>query len=252
MIGRAVPPGSSATGLPVADTLFIRFIGDTVEWQRFDAAGRPVDGGRGDMSDCRGALHGRAGTQTGQGTDADADADAHTPAHTHESAGALDARVVAVVPGERVLLTRAMVPSRQHRQILQAVPYVIEENLADDVEDCFFAIGDRGPDGAVAVSVVERDLLESWIEAFSGLDVSPQFMQPEMDLVAGLAAGDDSDPLRAILDGDRIHLRWRDGAMTIPATDFALTVSMLGRTAEGRRVELVCPADGTVDMALQV
>jgi type II secretory pathway component PulL len=43
-------------------------------------------------------------------------------------------RTYVMIQGEDVLLTSAVVPSKQARQILQAVPYVIEEQLASDVE----------------------------------------------------------------------------------------------------------------------
>ena len=39
-----------------------------------------------------------------------------------------------LIGGEQVLLTSALVPSRQQRQILQAVPYAVEEELAVDAD----------------------------------------------------------------------------------------------------------------------
>ena len=45
-----------------------------------------------------------------------------------------------LVTADEVLLTHASVPSKQLRQIMQAVPFVIEEQLASDVEDCHFAV----------------------------------------------------------------------------------------------------------------
>ena len=39
-----------------------------------------------------------------------------------------------MIPSEDVLLTQAIVPTKQPKQILQAVPYLVEEQLASDVK----------------------------------------------------------------------------------------------------------------------
>ena len=70
--------------------------------------------------------------------------------------------VVVLVPGEQVLLTAAAVPSRQQRQIVQAVPNVVEEQLALDIDDCHFAIGDRNEAGEVSVAVVSLEDMYRW------------------------------------------------------------------------------------------
>ena len=40
---------------------------------------------------------------------------------------------------ELCLLTRATVPGRQQRQVSQAIPYMVEDDLATEVEHCHFA-----------------------------------------------------------------------------------------------------------------
>ena len=128
----------------MADTLFIRPSGDHWQWQLFNSAGRPSDSGEGDAD----ALQLAAGED-------------------------FEGTVIGVVPGESVLLTTAMVPTRQQRQIVQAVPFVVEERLATDLEDCFFALGTHNSDGEIEVAVVDRELLEGWIEAFDSVGYRP-------------------------------------------------------------------------------
>jgi len=75
-------------------------------------------------------------------------------------------RVVMVVAGTEVLMEEAQVPSTNLARALKAVPYSLEEQLAQDVESSHFAFGSRLSNGNIPVVVMARDGLE-WIqEAF--------------------------------------------------------------------------------------
>src|SRR5205809_607323 len=45
-----------------------------------------------------------------------------------------------LVPGELVTLTAVNIPSRQLRQIKQALPYMVEELIADNIEEVHLAL----------------------------------------------------------------------------------------------------------------
>lgn len=76
--------------------------------------------------------------------------------------------VIALVPATAVLRTRADVPVKGAAKIQQALPFALEEQLAEDVDDLHFAAGSRGPDGRVPVAVVRRDLMSEWLARLSG------------------------------------------------------------------------------------
>ena len=78
--------------------------------------------------------------------------------------------------GEDILLTSAKVPSKQPRQILQAVPFIVEESLAQDVEDCHFAIGDRNSAGDVNVAIIDRELLQQRLNLLKELLIQPSII----------------------------------------------------------------------------
>ena len=52
-------------------------------------------------------------------------------------------RVIVLVPGVDVVLTSAVVPSRNRQRIMSAIPYMLEDQLAEDVDSLHFAIGRR-------------------------------------------------------------------------------------------------------------
>lgn len=49
-------------------------------------------------------------------------------------------RVVLLLPDNEVVLSAANVPSKNKKQLTQAVPFALEESLADDIDDLHFSI----------------------------------------------------------------------------------------------------------------
>jgi general secretion pathway protein L len=71
-------------------------------------------------------------------------------------------RCVLAADGAALQIAVATVPSRQRSTILRAVPYILEDQLAEDIERLHFSLGDRDGDGLVPVIVVRRDTLSEW------------------------------------------------------------------------------------------
>ena len=69
-------------------------------------------------------------------------------------------RVCVLVPGADVLLAEPEVPARAGAKLQQLVPYALEEQLADDIDDLHFAIGKRATESSrTPVAVVARALM---------------------------------------------------------------------------------------------
>lgn len=88
---------------------------------------------------------------------------------------------LVLVPGELVLLTAVHIPSRQQRQIKQALPYMVEELIADNIEDVHLAL----PPGRIAdsddipVAVVRHQLLINWLDQLYQHGIRPDFLGPD-------------------------------------------------------------------------
>jgi len=74
-----------------------------------------------------------------------------------------EARLIALAAGTQVLLTRITIPTQNRTKLLRAVPFALEDQLADDVGRLHFALGKREADGAWPVAVVERGWLDDWL-----------------------------------------------------------------------------------------
>lgn len=89
-------------------------------------------------------------------------------------------RVVVFVPAADVRLASAKVPARQPAKVLQAVPYALEDQLAEDVEHLHFAIGPRQEDGSHPVAVLTRHRLQRFLAPLHARGVQPEALVPEM------------------------------------------------------------------------
>lgn len=89
-----------------------------------------------------------------------------------------DRRVIVLVPATEVLTLPAKVPAKGAR-LLAALPYALEDQLADDVENLHFAAGGRRDDGSVRAAVVTREKMDEWLERLSAAGISPARVVPE-------------------------------------------------------------------------
>lgn len=111
-------------------------------------------------------------------------------------------RVCVLVPAADVLVTEASVP-RGGGKLQQVVPFALEEQLADDVEDLHFALGRRGADAVrVPVAVVARSLLDGWLARIRAARLEPQALYADSELLP-------QNPAQAIalLEGDDAIVR---------------------------------------------
>jgi general secretion pathway protein L len=93
-------------------------------------------------------------------------------------------RICVLVPGTDVLLTEPEVPLKAGTKLLQVVPYALEEQLADDIDDLHFAIGKRAADSArTPVAVVRRALMDEWVTGLKSNGLEPECMYADSDLL---------------------------------------------------------------------
>lgn len=118
-------------------------------------------------------------------------------------------RVIVLVPGTEVLRTRAEVPVKGAGKVLQAVPFALEDQLADDVEALHFAAGPRDSAGSVDVAVVRRNLLDEWQRRLAQAGIEPQQIYAESDAVAHTP-----NSATLVLQEDTALFRQPDGCLT--------------------------------------
>jgi general secretion pathway protein L len=88
-------------------------------------------------------------------------------------------KLVVFVPGAEVRLTQVQVPARQPAKVLQAAPFVLEDQLAEDIETLHFALGPRQADGVFPVAVASHAHMEEWLTPFRQHELMPDQVVPE-------------------------------------------------------------------------
>jgi general secretion pathway protein L len=132
-------------------------------------------------------------------------------------------RLVVLVPGSEVLLAAPEVPAKAGAKLAQLVPFALEEQLADDIDELHFAVGRRVPGSfRVPVAVVARSRMDTWLGALreAGLP-TPDVLAVDSELLPH-----DPGHSVALLEGDCVVVRAPTGLpMTLPAA--ALTEALV-------------------------
>jgi general secretion pathway protein L len=87
--------------------------------------------------------------------------------------------VIVLVPAETVLTTSVDLPIKSGPRLRSALPFALEEQLAEDVENLHFAAGGRGDNGLLRVSVVAHDQMREWIGLLESAGINATQIIPE-------------------------------------------------------------------------
>ncbi|RDV24873.1 type II secretion system protein GspL [Alteromonas aestuariivivens] len=96
--------------------------------------------------------------------------------------------VIALAPTSDILLKWVQLPPRAGRKVLSAVPFMLEDELALDISQQFFAMGPRVGDRQ-AVAVVAHAQLTQWRDWLSDANLNCQTLLPDVLAVPQNPAG---------------------------------------------------------------
>ncbi len=141
--------------------------------------------------------------------------------------------IIAFVPAEDVLLTEAKIGARNRAQLLQAIPFAVEDNLLGAVEDQHFAAATAAGD-AVGVAVVAKARLREWIGRLAEAGVRADVIVPE-SLAVPVADGHAG----ALVDGARVIARFAPwSAFACASDDFAEWLAQVRAAGIAQAVDL--------------
>jgi general secretion pathway protein L len=100
------------------------------------------------------------------------------------AAVARNARVVVLAPAAQILLAEPELPPGSGVKLARAVPFALEEQLTEDIDQLNFAIGRRRASGGTPVAVVSRTVLADWTAALTAAGIEPVAMYADISLIA--------------------------------------------------------------------
>jgi general secretion pathway protein L len=116
-------------------------------------------------------------------------------------------KVVVLAPAAQILLAEPELPPGSGNKLARAVPFALEEQLTEDVDQLSFAIGHRRSSGGTPVAVVSRSVLQGWIADLNAAGFDPLAIYPDISLMP-------ENPGQTVLwlENDRLAVR-RPGAI---------------------------------------
>ena len=140
-------------------------------------------------------------------------ADSNGTLLSHVSSGSLDEAAVAssnrsvivMVPSVDLLSTTVLIPARSSARIKAALPYALEEYLADDVENLHFSVGERRDNGRIPVVVVATDKMAAWMQRLNDAGIEPAIVTMDSHGLARIPG-----TLSVLVDDDTVM--FNDGA----------------------------------------
>jgi len=75
--------------------------------------------------------------------------------------------LIGLIPGEEAIYCSAGIPAKQSRFINQALPYAVEEQIAQDIDSVHLALGAH-TDHGYRVAAIDRERMGQWVNLFSG------------------------------------------------------------------------------------
>jgi general secretion pathway protein L len=118
---------------------------------------------------------------------------------TQAAAEASDSDVIVVVPAVDVLTTTVHMPARSTSKIRIALPFALEEQVADDISDLHFVMGERQENSRLPVAIVARAKMERWIERLAEVGIEPTIMASESQGLAKIQG-----TLSVLVNGDTV------------------------------------------------
>ena len=93
------------------------------------------------------------------------------------------ANVVLLAPGQHVLSVTCEVPGRNAGQIRRALPYVVEEFIAGNIEGSHIASGPVRRGQPIRCCIIDDGLLRDWLSCLRALGIRPGFLVSEAELL---------------------------------------------------------------------
>src|SRR5579864_3126833 len=139
-------------------------------------------------------------------------------------------RICVLLSGAEVLLAEPEVPIKAGAKLQQLVPYALEEQLAEDIEELQFALGKRASESPrVPVAVVARTLLDQWLATLRAAGIEPDAMYTDSELLP-----ENPGQAVALLEADAVSVRPPGGTpVTLPADALPQALEIARSGADG-------------------
>ena len=159
------------------------------------------------------------------------------------SAAALasNAQVVVAIPSQDVLMLDVRLPGRNKQKLRHAVPYAVEDQLIDDVEQLHFALSPPQAEQIYSVATIDIKHMEAWTRILGAAGIHAHVMIPDV-----LALPVQEQSWVMLSDGDKVLVRtgqYRGFVTEHGNIEVLLDAALREAKQKPRLIELSVPAE---------
>jgi len=136
------------------------------------------------------------------------------------------ANVIVIVPSEEVFLTKLPLPGKNRKKLLKAIPFVIEDQVVDDIETLHFALSQTAIDGHYLVAAVEKRMMDFWDTSLKAAGIYAETMIPDV-----LALRESQESWTVLLEPERALVRSPQGTFSSDIENLPFMLNNLAQTA---------------------
>ena len=118
-------------------------------------------------------------------------------------------RAIVLLDSSCISVDMVAIPGNNRQRQLQAVPFALEEALASDIDELYFAIGNKQADGKLPVITINKNLFESLLAEFQQKEIFTEMMSADL-----LALPLENNSWSLLVDGNSVLVK------TGPASGF--------------------------------
>ena len=147
--------------------------------------------------------------------------------------------IVAIIPGDEVLLLGCEVPGRTAGTVKKALPYALEEFVAGDIEDLHIAHEKIRPGQSVKCALISKQRLSQWQDYLSRAEIYPGNIISEGQLLTA--------------EANACTLVFNDGEVMIATNDESASVArseVLGLISNMALAKVVCVGGELTDIEI--
>lgn len=166
---------------------------------------------------------------------------------------AIKRTVVVLADSQNISLKLLNVPAKSKKAMQQAVPYMLEDDLAQDVDTLFFAYGHHTSESSnCAVAIVDHAQMRTWLAWLDQASIEVEYMIPDV-----LAMPNKENQWQSVMVGDCVLLRtglWSGYSIDRTIWSFLLPKLVLSEVKADEKAEIAhySPLPEQVDGALYI
>jgi general secretion pathway protein L len=119
-------------------------------------------------------------------------------------------KVVVLIDSANVHLNHVKLPTSNRQKMLRAIPFALEDQLAEDVEQFHFVIGKSESDYGVPVAGIRKDTIESLLNAFNEAGIVVDVVLPD-----AICSPTEEGQWSVVIYGDKALVQFYDQIGTV-------------------------------------